>query len=144
MRNLNVCPRFEILMTVYVIKFCVSFLASAICLTTQMIVELVGLEKLTNGIGLLYLCRGISNAMGPPLEGKCRWALFYKSSNKTNKWILGPLFLGKLSHPACGPYMTLSPWCLCEDKIVENSFCPFFRWLCTQALKHMRIKSSTF
>ena len=46
------------------------FTATFVSLTPIIMCELVGLEKLTNGYGLLCLVRGITSIIGPPLEGK--------------------------------------------------------------------------
>ena len=42
-----------------------------------MIVRLVGLEKLTNGFGLICMVRGITAIIGPPLEGSNIANFFY-------------------------------------------------------------------
>jgi len=44
-------------------------LATYISLASVIMCELVGLEKLTNGFGLLCLVRGITAIAGPPIEG---------------------------------------------------------------------------
>lgn len=48
----------------------VFFVATFISLAPVIIVRLVGLEKLTNGFGLICLMRGLTAIVGPPLEGK--------------------------------------------------------------------------
>ncbi|KHJ98402.1 hypothetical protein OESDEN_01610, partial [Oesophagostomum dentatum] len=45
------------------------FLASYICLTSVILVDLLGLEKLTNAFGLLLLWQGIGTVFGPPVAG---------------------------------------------------------------------------
>ena len=44
--------------------------AAYISLTSIIICDLLGLEKLTNAFGLLTLARGVSTAIGPPIAGK--------------------------------------------------------------------------
>ena len=39
-------------------------------LTPVVLVDLLGLDKLTNAFGLLSLFRGIASIMGPPIIGK--------------------------------------------------------------------------
>ena len=46
------------------------FSAAYISLTSIIICDLLGLEKLTNAFGLLTLARGVSSALGPPIAGK--------------------------------------------------------------------------
>ncbi|UYV83097.1 hypothetical protein LAZ67_22002212 [Cordylochernes scorpioides] len=48
------------------------FVSAYICLTSIILVELLGLDKLTNAFGLLSLFRGASCMVGPPLAGKLR------------------------------------------------------------------------
>ena len=49
------------------------FLISAnYTLTTIILVDLLGMEKLTNSYGLIMLAEGVANLVGPPLAGKCR------------------------------------------------------------------------
>lgn len=49
---------------------CFSHLAAYISLTSIIIVELVGLDKLTNAFGSICMFRGAAAMMGPPLAGK--------------------------------------------------------------------------
>ncbi|CAI4221720.1 unnamed protein product [Auanema sp. JU1783] len=44
-------------------------IASYICLTSVILVDLLGLEKLTNAFGLLLLWQGIGTVFGPPVAG---------------------------------------------------------------------------
>lgn len=44
--------------------------ATLISLAPIIMCELVGLEKLTNGFGLLCLVRGVTAIAGPPIVGK--------------------------------------------------------------------------
>ena len=39
------------------------------CLQSVIIVDLLGLDMLTNGFGLLCLFKGIASVLGPPLAG---------------------------------------------------------------------------
>lgn len=50
-------------------------------LRSILIVDLIGLEKLTNGFGLLLLFQGIATVIGSPIAGKCcyhNWAIKIK------------------------------------------------------------------
>lgn len=64
-------------------------------LTSVVLVDLLGLEKLTNAFGLLLLFQGIASLIGPPFAGITYYVLFtsainlfWKSSN--------PIFAGWL------------------------------------------------
>ncbi|RWS18953.1 monocarboxylate transporter 5-like protein [Leptotrombidium deliense] len=39
------------------------------CLTSIILVDLLGLHKLTNAFGLISLCRGVASMVGPPMAG---------------------------------------------------------------------------
>ena len=45
-------------------------ISSYVCLTSVVLVDLVGLDRLTNGLGLLFFVQGIATFVGPPLAGK--------------------------------------------------------------------------
>ncbi|KAI6173251.1 MFS domain-containing protein [Aphelenchoides besseyi] len=45
-------------------------ISSYVCLTSVVLVDLIGLEKLTNGLGLLLLVQGIATFVGPPIAGQ--------------------------------------------------------------------------
>ncbi|KAJ6217390.1 hypothetical protein RDWZM_008547 [Blomia tropicalis] len=45
------------------------FVSAYICLTSIILVDMLGLDKLTNAFGLLCLFRGASSMIGPPLAG---------------------------------------------------------------------------
>jgi MFS family permease len=45
-------------------------ISSYVCLTSVVLVDLVGLERLTNGLGLLFFVQGIATFVGPPIAGK--------------------------------------------------------------------------
>ena len=47
------------------------FISGNYALTTIILVELLGMEKLTNAYGLIMLGEGISNLIGPPIAGNC-------------------------------------------------------------------------
>ncbi|CAJ0567639.1 unnamed protein product, partial [Mesorhabditis spiculigera] len=44
-------------------------ISSYVCLTSVILVDLLGIEKLTNAFGLLLLFQGIGTVFGPPLSG---------------------------------------------------------------------------
>ncbi|CAB3400908.1 unnamed protein product [Caenorhabditis bovis] len=44
-------------------------IASYICLTSVILVDLLGLDKLTNAFGLLLLWQGVGTVFGPPISG---------------------------------------------------------------------------
>ncbi|CAJ0934642.1 unnamed protein product, partial [Mesorhabditis belari] len=44
-------------------------ISSYVCLTSVILVDLLGLEKLTNAFGLLLLFQGIGTVFGPPISG---------------------------------------------------------------------------
>ena len=46
-----------------------SFESAYYCLATPIVVDLLGLDSLTYGFGILMLTRGIAYLMGPPLGG---------------------------------------------------------------------------
>ena len=46
------------------------FISGNYALTTIILVDLLGMEKLTNAYGLVMLAEGLSNLIGPPLAGK--------------------------------------------------------------------------
>ena len=50
--------------------FVPKFIAAYIALTSIIIVELLGLDNLTNAFGKIILVRGIAAMLGPPLAGK--------------------------------------------------------------------------
>lgn len=70
--------------------------AAYISLTSIIICDLLGLEKLTNAFGLLTLARGVSTAIGPPIAG----AVFQSTGDYDASFFLGgALFLcGAMLH----------------------------------------------
>lgn len=46
-----------------------NFLAAYICLTSIILSDLLGVERLTNSFGLLVVSRGIASLLGTPLAG---------------------------------------------------------------------------
>lgn len=72
------------------IGYCFSFgltISSYVCLTSVVLVDLVGLEKLTNGLGLLFFVQGVATFVGPPIAGKF---IYFKIF--TNNQISGQLY----------------------------------------------------
>ncbi|KAK8782394.1 hypothetical protein V5799_016265, partial [Amblyomma americanum] len=79
LNNLSLCLSG---LTVFIMPFCYSYAAAVatcmifglivaayILLTSIILVELFGLDNLTNSFGLLSLCRGAACMVGPPLAG---------------------------------------------------------------------------
>ena len=57
---------------VSLIVYCTSFgftIGAYVGLTSVILVDLLGLEKLTNAFGLLLLFQGIASLVGPPIAG---------------------------------------------------------------------------
>ncbi|KAL3082808.1 hypothetical protein niasHS_010610 [Heterodera schachtii] len=55
------------------IAYCFLFgftISSYVCLTTVVLVDMIGIDRLTNGFGLLLFIQGIATFVGPPLAGK--------------------------------------------------------------------------
>ncbi|CAH8656572.1 unnamed protein product [Schistosoma rodhaini] len=46
-------------------------LAANDALCTVLLVEFVGLHRLTNGLGICFFCQGVANILGPPLIATC-------------------------------------------------------------------------
>lgn len=46
------------------------FISANFALTTVILVELVGVERLTDAYGIVSLAQGVANLVGPPLAGK--------------------------------------------------------------------------
>lgn len=46
------------------------FFASSFSFTPMILADLVPLERFTIGYGLILLCQGIGNLLGPPIAGK--------------------------------------------------------------------------
>lgn len=44
-----------------------------ICLTPVVLVDLLGLENLSNSFGLVLLYQGIGAVIGPPMAGNVSW-----------------------------------------------------------------------
>jgi len=56
--------------SVLVASILFGFLVSAyICLTSIILVDLLGIDRLTNAFGLLSLFRGVASMLGPPIAG---------------------------------------------------------------------------
>lgn len=54
-------------------SFFLSTIGAFSSLSTSLISDLLGLEKLTNGYGLMTMFRGIATMMGTPLVGEQHW-----------------------------------------------------------------------
>jgi len=55
------------------VTYCFVFgltISSYVCLTSVLLVDLVGLERLTNGLGLLFFVQGVATFVGPPIAGQ--------------------------------------------------------------------------
>ena len=63
-------------------------------LTSVVLVDLLGLDKLTNAFGLLLLFQGIASVIGPPIIGK-RYS--YHDDNQ-HYLVLGVILLVNLFH----------------------------------------------
>jgi len=50
---------------------CSHIIGAFISLVPIIICELIGVQKLTNGFGLICMIRGVTIVFGPPLGGKC-------------------------------------------------------------------------
>ncbi|XP_014662482.1 PREDICTED: uncharacterized protein LOC106805421 [Priapulus caudatus] len=77
---------------VSLIVYCTVFgltAAAYICLTSVILVDLLGLEKLTNAFGLLMLFRGASCMAGPPIAGM----VFDATNSYTVPYIMAGAFL---------------------------------------------------
>lgn len=46
-------------------------------LTSVILVDLLGLDKLTNAFGILLLFQGIASLVGPPLAGEISIAIYF-------------------------------------------------------------------
>ena len=64
-------------------------------LTSVVLVDLLGLDKLTNAFGLLLLFQGIASVIGPPIIGK-RYS--YPDNNQQYYLVLDVILLGNLFH----------------------------------------------
>jgi MFS transporter, MCT family, solute carrier family 16 (monocarboxylic acid transporters), member 14 len=55
------------------VSYCFFFgftISSYVCLTSVVLVDLVGVDRLTNAFGLLLFIQGIATFVGPPMAGK--------------------------------------------------------------------------
>ena len=53
--------------------YCFAFgflISSYVCLTSVVLVDMIGVDRLTSGFGLLLLVQGIATFVGPPIAGK--------------------------------------------------------------------------
>lgn len=82
-----ICSSF-VSLVIYCAVFGVT-IAAYICLTSVILVDLLGLGKLTNAFGLLMLFRGVSCMVGPPLAG-----VVYDAANDYSvSFVLAGVFL---------------------------------------------------
>ncbi|XP_035710027.1 uncharacterized protein LOC110852292 isoform X2 [Folsomia candida] len=81
------CVTYGLILTVYVI-FGLA-LSGFVSLTSIILVDLLGLDKLTNAFGLLIFFRGIASVIGTPLAG----ALYDAYGNYTIPFLVGASFL---------------------------------------------------
>ena len=63
-------------------------------LTSVVLVDLLGLDKLTNAFGLLLLFQGIASVIGPPIIGK-RYSYIERNQHYL---VLDVILLGNLFH----------------------------------------------
>uniref|UniRef100_A0A1B6DPH3 Major facilitator superfamily (MFS) profile domain-containing protein n=1 Tax=Clastoptera arizonana TaxID=38151 RepID=A0A1B6DPH3_9HEMI len=82
--------------------FAISCFAS---LRSILIVDLVGLEKLTNGFGLLLLFQGVAAAIGSPLAG---YFMILTNSHNASFYLSGGLIL--ISGIMCYPLNKINAW----------------------------------
>jgi len=76
--NLVLCGVTTLAMPIFVLQYWLLaatvalfglFFASCFSFTPPILVQLVPLEKFTTAYGLILLCQGIGNLLGPPLGG---------------------------------------------------------------------------
>lgn len=66
------CFVFEMKTYYTFVGYCFFFgftISSYVCLTSVVLVDLVGVDRLTNAFGLLLFIQGIATFVGPPLAG---------------------------------------------------------------------------
>lgn len=64
------------------IKFLIyTLLAAYICLTSIVLSDLLGVERLTNSFGLLVVSRGLAALLGTPLAGLFFLLIFWKNKS---------------------------------------------------------------
>lgn len=68
----------------YTTPFSNFFSAAYICLTSIILVDLLGLDKLTNAFGILSLFRGSASILGPPIAGKSIYFVSFTNFNFAN------------------------------------------------------------
>jgi len=57
---------------------CCLYTGAYVCLTPIVLVDLLGLEKLSNAFGLVLLFQGIGAVAGPPFAGFFDYTLIYR------------------------------------------------------------------
>ncbi|XP_045207405.1 monocarboxylate transporter 13-like isoform X3 [Mercenaria mercenaria] len=91
-------------------------IAVFVSLRSIIVVELLGIDKLTNSFGLLILCQGLSTFIGSPIAG----ALFDATGNYLASFYLAGVVIC-LSGLICLPLRRLSRWEKArEDKKMED------------------------
>lgn len=96
------------------------FTAAYVSLTSIILVELLGLDKLTNSFGLLILFRGGASLVGTPFAGKSSWLhVLIALCNTLNS---EPLFSGAMYDLTKG--YTL-PFCVAGGLIVFSALLSF-------------------
>ncbi|KAK3096236.1 hypothetical protein FSP39_024822 [Pinctada imbricata] len=65
------------------------FISANYCLTPVILVEIVGVDKLTNAYGLIMMVQGVANLFGPPVAGK----LYDVSGSYYNTFFIGGLLI---------------------------------------------------
>jgi MFS family permease len=70
------------------------FFASTFSFTPPILVQLIPLERFTTAYGLILLCQGIGNLLGPPLGGKVCTVTLYDCTRlfipDTHNWLFFP------------------------------------------------------
>lgn len=90
-------------------------IAVFVSLRSIIVVELLGIDKLTNSFGLLILCQGLSTFIGSPIAG----ALFDATGNYLASFYLaGAVIL--LSGLICLPLRRLSRWEKARDEKIKE------------------------
>lgn len=46
-------------------------------LTSVIVADLVGVDKLSNGLGIIYLFQGVATCLGTPIVGKKKYLIFF-------------------------------------------------------------------
>lgn len=76
-------------MTEFNVRFIAFFSGAYVGLTSVILVDLLGLDKLTNAFGLLLLFQGIATFVGPPIVG----ALYDLSNSYTPGFVFAGVMI---------------------------------------------------